>query len=221
MTQKKKGFTLIELLVVVAIIAVLVAMLLPAIAKARTHARTITCQSNLRQLGTMFQVYMDQNYDWLPPMFSTSYWDNCWWGMLSELMGFGKSEFSYGKVQSYRQIFFCSENQYFVQNHNSAGYTFNLGIHNGNRDWYSPTDAWCHRGRRNKGIYPDDTRVLLFCPETFTYGSWPIRTLFYDSDLGRRHNNGTNFLVVTGDVKWISDQGSGGAYRIPNVLEWN
>ena len=55
-----QGFTLIELLVVIAIIGVLASLLFPAISKARSRAVATHCQSNLRQLEMMVQLYVDR-----------------------------------------------------------------------------------------------------------------------------------------------------------------
>lgn len=59
--RKRKGFTLIELLVVIAILTLLMAILLPALQRVRKQARAVTCQSNLRQWGVVFSMYMEDN----------------------------------------------------------------------------------------------------------------------------------------------------------------
>ncbi|MGO8672698.1 MAG: type II secretion system protein [Capsulimonadaceae bacterium] len=56
------AFTLIELLVVIAIISVLSAILFPVFAQAREKARSIACMSNMRQIATAVQLYV-QDYD--------------------------------------------------------------------------------------------------------------------------------------------------------------
>ena len=49
-TKNKKAFTLVELLVVISVIALLMGLLIPALAAARSQARSVICKTNLHQL---------------------------------------------------------------------------------------------------------------------------------------------------------------------------
>ncbi len=62
----RKAFTLIELLVVIAIIAILAAILFPVFAQAKEAAKKATCTSNLKQLGTAWYLYLNDNDDRMP-----------------------------------------------------------------------------------------------------------------------------------------------------------
>src|SRR5215475_7530480 len=66
-TRSHSGFTLIELLVVIAIIAILAAMLLPALAKAKTKTQGIYCMNNTHQLMLAMFQYTQDFTDFFPP----------------------------------------------------------------------------------------------------------------------------------------------------------
>jgi prepilin-type N-terminal cleavage/methylation domain-containing protein/prepilin-type processing-associated H-X9-DG protein len=67
---RSRAFTLIELLVVIAIIALLIALLIPALQRVRRQARTMTCQSHLRQWGMALAAYTEDNQGRFPATIS-------------------------------------------------------------------------------------------------------------------------------------------------------
>jgi len=72
---RRNAFTLVELLVVISAIALLLALLMPALAAARSQAHGLACRSHLRQLVLANLGYATENSDFYVPA-ARDMWDN-------------------------------------------------------------------------------------------------------------------------------------------------
>jgi prepilin-type N-terminal cleavage/methylation domain-containing protein/prepilin-type processing-associated H-X9-DG protein len=65
-SRLNSGFTLVELLVTISIILILAGTLLPALARAKSSACSVSCVGNFRQLGMGVEMYANDNKNHLP-----------------------------------------------------------------------------------------------------------------------------------------------------------
>jgi prepilin-type N-terminal cleavage/methylation domain-containing protein len=91
--RKIGAFTLIELLVVIAIIAILASMLLPALARAKQKAQRISCINNMKQIGTAYRIWSNDNGDKFPAQQTVSL--GGWNDYVTGYTGTAISEYTY------------------------------------------------------------------------------------------------------------------------------
>ncbi|MBN2641805.1 MAG: type II secretion system protein [Victivallales bacterium] len=190
--MRRNKFTLVELLVVIAIIAILASMLLPALNQARGRAKAIKCTSNLKQWGTVFQLYMDSYEGWTPAPTAPS-----WFSQIITVMP-GKAGYrdftNSHESRSDLDIWNCPENTkqiYYAKE--QFGEEFNSYQPNG---WSSASRQLM--GARNSEFRYPSILIALLEGEYYRTEAWKdaATTVRY------AHSSGTNFLCADGHVEY-------------------
>lgn len=201
--KKQSRFTLIELLVVIAIIAILAAMLLPALSAARERARAASCVNNLKQLGLVMNMYLDDNKETFPlhnPSWHGTY--GSWMDLLNANTPLIDSTHK-GKCL---ETLHCPSDSLFNQNYptvstgnarDNTSYGINL---------YMITAVKVRTNLQNpsQNIFFADSLHLAndYIKPSSNTASWAM----YENDLALRHGKGANITWADGHVSYANEQ---------------
>lgn len=205
MNSRKRAFTLVEILVVIAIVSLLAALVLSVFSRARNSARTTTCASNLKQIGLAFRLYTE-DYRGRYPNFDIAGNTDCGWAeqiypYVRATAIFSCSSFAYGEFRPGCPASEPTTNAEFPFYNWDGSYNYNFISGPG--------------GRFSEARMRRPSETILFCDGQGKRGSYsklegggsingvPIDPRDF-SELGNRHNYGSNVAYADGHVKWRS-----------------
>jgi len=215
------GFTLIELLLIIAIIAMLAGLLLPALAKAKVKAQSITCLNNIKQLQLAWSMYPDDNNDKLAPNKSVNSQnvEGSW------VVGHAQKDTTTTNIQKgvlfpYTRspaVYVCSSDKATVAGNKEVRQTRSYSAAGpntpselaGKLGWDWDKTLWLAKGRQDNytgllNLPPGPTKAFIFIDEheqsiddgIFTMFRYPV----WAELPADRHNQGCNLSFADGHV---------------------
>jgi len=209
--KKHTHFTLIELLVVIAIIAILAAMLLPALSAARERARTTSCLSNLKQLGLVMSMYLDDNEDSFPRHNPNWYTQGTYWHLLntkSQLLDTTHK----GKCLEYLH---CPSDPLFNVNYPAVSFD----NHKDNASYGMNIYLSSAVKKRTKLANPSQIVVFADSKHKATEGNNDGSFALYPGRESQRHGKGANITWADGHATYANAQELE-SYKTPRKDYW-
>jgi len=187
--RSTRAFTLVEMLVSMAIIGLLAAMLLPALGRAKEHARLISCRNRLRNLGVGLRMYAHEHDGFLPM-------STCVDGPHTKLTGALKDRY----VQEIRN-FYCPSETHPERRYSRENFDA------GRIGYFYYCCAEASKNRDVSGFLRIDIEWPRELHDAMPSDTWVMSDGWFrgESTPHRQYRKGMNYLTLSGAVEMVEE----------------
>jgi len=186
---RSSGFTLIELLAVIAVTAILAALLFSQVSAGKARANSLKCVANLRQIGTAFHLYANDNNGEFPRLNTGSGDTTTWMIRLAPYLGVNDGVLGPSPLARAVPPFVCPA--WKIDATRRVSYAVNENIRRVSVTW------------NYRRMTPPQSTTFLVAEIAANQDGFNPTT---DGDVSRRHpNKSANFLYVDGHVENLKE----------------